>query len=177
MVIIKHDYPINKSNEKYAVVTIKGYNILVDYDDLDKVYGHGWNVDKIAIAKKNLFYFTSEQTIDGIRVKLRLHRLIMKCERNDGKYIDHINGNTLDNRKCNLRICTNAENVRSRKVRKDSSSGHRGVTFYKQTNRWVAYIGINYKKINLGYYDTMDEAVEARAKAVKKYHGDFARYN
>ena len=173
----RYNFHTDSKNVEYAKVVIRGYEILIDYDDLDIVYSHGWNIDKIAANKKKLFYFTAERVINGQRTKIRLHREIMKCERKDGKYIDHINGNTLDNRKCNLRICSNAENARSRKVRKDSSSGYRGITFYKQTKRWVAYIGINYKKINLGYYSTIEEAIEARKIAVKKYHGDFARYN
>ena len=171
------NFSTDYSNKDYAKVIIRGYEVLVDYENLEIVFSHGWNIDRKAASEKKLYYFTAEKCVDGKRIKLRLHREIMKCERNDGRYVDHINGNTLDNRKINLRICTNAENARARKVRVDSSSGYRGVSFYKYTNKWTAYIGLNYKRINLGYFLTKEEAIEARRIAVKKYHGDFARYN
>jgi len=101
-----------------------------------------------------------------------LHRLIMNCPK--GKYIDHINGNKLDNRKANLRICTNAENLRNRAMTKKNKSGYKGVHWSNRYKKWVASIGKNYKVFVLGQYNTPEEAYAAYCKAAMELHGEFA---
>jgi hypothetical protein len=90
-------------------------------------------------------------------------------------HIDHINGNTLDNRKANLRICTRAENNCNIKRRKNNTSGYKGVSFDKRKKKWSAYISKNYKHYFLGYFVTPEEAYIAYCKASKKYHGEYGR--
>lgn len=94
-----------------------------------------------------------------------LHRIVMNCP-ND-KFVDHINGNTLDNRKCNLRICSHKENIRN------MAKKNRGVAKNK-TGSYIARICYNYKSIHIGTYNTFDEAQEARYKAELQYFGEFA---
>lgn len=89
---------------------------------------------------------------------LRLHRYI--SQNVDGMDIDHINGNTLDNRSENLRIVTHQQNMQNVRVRKDSASGHRGVYFDKSRNQYEAYVRIEGFKNHLGRFDTMEEAIE-----------------
>lgn len=93
-----------------------------------------------------------------------------------GEYcIDHINGNKLDNRICNLRLCTHAENMRNRKINTNSSSGLKGVSFDKSKNRWRAVIKFQNKSITIGRFDTPELAHLAYCKAAAELHGEFAR--
>ena len=82
--------------------------------------------------------------------------------------VDHINHDVRDNRKENLRICTNRQNSMNR-----SNQDGEGVSYRKDKKKWKAYINDNYRQIFLGYFHTKDEALEARKEAVKKYYGDF----
>lgn len=83
--------------------------------------------------------------------------------------IDHINHDTSDNRIENLRRVTNIENQRNRSMSKNNTSGIMGVSFCKQTSKWVAEIKVNYRKINLGRFNTIQEATRAREAANDKY--------
>lgn len=92
-----------------------------------------------------------------------------------GMVIDHINGNRLDNRSCNLRFCSKMNNSRNQKKRVDSRVQYKGVTYRR--NRYEARIGINYKRINIGSYKTAEEAARAYDIKAKELHGEFARLN
>lgn len=84
--------------------------------------------------------------------------------------VDHINGDSADNRWDNLRLATRSENLRNR-VSKPSNSGFRGV--FKRSDGWFAKIQVNRKQIYLGLFKTVEEADAAYKAAVKKYHGEF----
>jgi hypothetical protein len=100
-----------------------------------------------------------------------------------GKYpdghIDHINGNRSDNRIKNLRDVTIQENARNQKISKINASGHSGIHYYKAGGSWAAYIYCDKKKIHLGYFDKVDDAIAARKQAEKKYgfHPNHGRAN
>lgn len=151
--------------------TLGTFDVLVD-DDIDQnILNMKWvivrqrgNKFRVAISKyksKNLF----------------LHREIMKVS--DNLIVDHINGNPLDNRKCNLRICNNSENTRNRDKSKNNTSGYKGVCFVKnkKQKQWVSKIKYNYKSITLGYFHTKEEAAKVYNKAAIKYFGEFAKLN
>ena len=93
------------------------------------------------------------------------------------KQIDHINGNKLDNTIKNLRLATNQENQRNRRLNKDNTSGKTGVTWHKTTKKWKAQIQVKVnqkrKNHNLGYYTKKEDAIQARIEAEKKYFGEF----
>lgn len=90
-----------------------------------------------------------------------------------GLEVDHINGNGLDNRWCNLRVVTKAENQRNCALNSNSGSGFTGVRYIKPSRGrkgfWHARLRYNRKEINLGSYDNIIDAVIARIKANKKY--------
>lgn len=113
----------------------------------------------------------TKQTISMHRVILSraLGRSLEKCE-----FVDHIDGNTLNNIRSNLRVATHAENLRNRKRQSNNKSGFKGVTYSR--GRWVAEIRANKRKIYLGSYNTPEEAHEAYKTAAVKYHGDFANF-
>lgn len=106
----------------------------------------------------------------------KLHRIIwlMKTGSFPEKYIDHIDGNGLNNRWENLREATPSENMMNQRVRSDSTSGIKGVSFDKSRNKWYAYINVDGKRQMLGRHATMEEAAAARMKAEGVLHGEFA---
>lgn len=93
--------------------------------------------------------------------------------------IDHINGSRTDNRIVNLRVCTQSENSKNACVPSHNTSGHMGVSFIKATGRWEAHIGMPNarKKMTIGFFDSVDQAVSARKAAEKAlgYHPNHGR--
>lgn len=87
-----------------------------------------------------------------------------------GMEIDHFNRNRSDNRIENLRLATRSENSQNMKTPKTNTSGFKGVILNKNTNRWQAMIRLNSKRIYLGAYDLIEDAVEAYKKAENDYH-------
>lgn len=109
--------------------------------------------------------------------RLHLHSYIMKDQRKEGLFVDHINGDRLDNRRSNLRIVTKQQNSMNRVGNKGKLSRHKGITYYKVSDRWQVRIVANEKVIALGYYKKERDAAEAYNRAALKYHGEFARLN
>lgn len=103
---------------------------------------------------------------------IRMQRVILNAPY--GLLTDHINRDTLDNRKCNLRLCSKAENSRNRKCTAHSSK-FKGVSWFKRDSNWRAYIGTPQK--HLGYFNTDQDAARAYDEVAKKYHGEFANLN
>lgn len=103
------------------------------------------------------------------------------------KMVDHIDGNGLNNLRSNLRFATMSQNIANSKVRKDNTTGYKGVSWFvgskhpngvwKSKPSWTARIGINGKRITVGYFATKEEAARAYNKAAIKYHGEFAKLN
>ena len=89
-----------------------------------------------------------------------------------GKNVDHINNNTLDNRKENLRICTPHQNSMNLKVKSNNTSGIIGVSVCGR--KWRARLMFNRQEIPFGYYEDFDDAVRARLIGEYKYFGEFA---
>lgn len=94
-----------------------------------------------------------------------------------GMVTDHINGNPLDNRRCNLRLASHSENMRNRKLRKDSCSGFKGVFWVPSNRNWRAQIQCDGKKHHLGIFGDPISAAKAYNEAALRIHGRFARLN
>lgn len=86
--------------------------------------------------------------------------------------IDHVNGDRTDNRMVNLRLATSSQNKANAAIRRDNTSGVKGVSYRKDTGKWTAYIN---RKIKLGCYSTLEEATKVRRAAEASLHGQFAR--
>jgi hypothetical protein len=141
----------------------QGYVALVDDEDFDALSQHRWH----AVRGKDTVYARWG--------KVYLHRVIMNAQK--GQEVDHINGDGLDNRKANLRICSHSENLRNQKVSRANKYGYRGVGWHKQKDRFRAYIKQSGNMIHLGLFETAEEAALAYDMAAKQYHGEFARLN
>lgn len=144
----------------------KGQKVLVDPEDYKSLSEFHWQAQEN--RTKTGYYAVRNDgfSINGTRLKVKMHRQIMNCP--DGYEVDHINGNTLDNRKSNLRICTHRENIQSQKSRGGKSS-FRGITLHKN-NLWRARITVNYKRIHLGLFKTELEAKLAHDQAREKFY-------
>lgn len=108
----------------------------------------------------------------GVGERILMHRLVMDAP--DYTIIDHINGNRLDNRRCNLRIVTRGENSRNHWNPEAKKYGYNGVLFDKKLGKWVAFLSAN--KI-LGYFTTRDEAATAYDAAIELTNDKFLRRN
>lgn len=110
--------------------------------------------------------------------RMMLHRVIIERLNPDGIFenqqVDHINRNKLDNRRENLRIATHSQNHANTGIRKDNSSGYKGVHWNKQSQKWVAQIKINKKTKRIGAYDTPEEAYKAYCAKAKELFGEFS---
>jgi len=132
---------------------------------------HSWHV--VGSDTKWLYAVCSFNSPACVPRVVSLHRLILSAPR--GLSVDHINGNTLDNRRCNLRFATNAENLRNMRIR-GGSSKYKGV-YLLRPGVWRAHIMCNYKKQNLGNYRNEQDAARAyNARAVEVF-GQYARLN
>lgn len=111
--------------------------------------------------------------IDGYAY--REHRLAFLYVFNlSPKYIDHIDGNSSNNRIENLRECTQRQNCQNRVIKSDNMSGVKGVGWHK--GRWRARINIKNKQIHIGYFDEIKDAEGAVRLARIKHHGEFANH-
>jgi len=144
---------------------------LVDTDCLNIFSTHSWSTTK----KGQNYYVVAETTkSEGKRVVVYLHRLITNAEPHE--IVDHINGNTLDNRNSNLRKTDKTGNARNMKAR--SKHGFKGISkLNRKSNPWTAKITVNYKTINLGTFANAEDAAKAYDTAARLYFGAFGRYN
>ncbi len=157
-----------------AVLQVKSkkhgnFDVLLDDDDFERVSQLGRTNKWCVRACRNrhaLYYFQKRLSDQKL---IELHRFITNCPK--GMVVDHINGNTIDNRKENLRICTNASNIRKGKIRIQNTSGCSGVRKLPEcrVETWEARIRVNYKIIILGRFRTFEQAVEVRKEAERKY--------
>lgn len=145
-----------------------GKRVIVDdnmYDDLSR---YKWHL--------SYGYAIRGSMHRGKRTKLLMHRYINKTPGHMGT--DHINGNKLDNRKCNLRSVTPSQNQRNISWWRSNTTGYRGVQIsHRKSNPYRAVIYIDGKRISLGNFPTAIEASNAYSSAARIYHGEFSYIN
>jgi hypothetical protein len=154
----------------FRIIKIKEYDVLISECDFERVIAHRWS---LAFSNKGDGPYFAYRTPRPERKRILLHRFIVNCPH--GNCVDHINCNTLDNRRSNLRICTQAENRFNSRKSKSNTSGYKGVSWCKDTKKWRSQIKLNGKQINLGHFNNPEKAYEAYVSASKKYHGEFGR--
>lgn len=146
--------------EDYKFIPMpSGELVIVDNDDFNEVKDINWRG-----AGSNGKY--ADNPSYG-----RMHRYIMNAP--DDMVVDHINGNPLDNRKSNLRICTHHQNLMNRSA--NNTSNYKGVRPSK--NSWSSRITYNCKEYHLGTFSTEEEAARAYDAKARELFGEFARLN
>lgn len=139
-------------------------SFLCDIDDWKRLKKHCWCCGKDG--------YPISRT--GDKINSRFHSMVMDVPK--GMYCDHISRDRSDNRKRNLRVVTPGENSRNVSIKRNNTSGCAGVSYYKNLDKYRAYITVNKKQKSLGYYSEFNDAVRARLEAGAKYetHSDRA---
>lgn len=145
-------------------VSKSGKDFFIDVDDALKYVGIPLSVGSNNYLRITADYWKGDRYV---------HRDILGAKK--GESVDHINGNTLDNRKENLRICTHQQNMCNQKTRTDNKSNVKGVYWSEERQKWCVQIAANNKTIPLGRFNLFEDAVKARKEAEQKYHGEFSR--
>lgn len=129
----------------------------IDLEDVEKVSKYKWFINVQGYVNNNKIG--------------RLHRFLLNAPKD--KVVDHINGDKLDNRKCNIRLVTTSQNGMNKSSKANNSSGRLGVCYDKTRNKWRAYITVNYKTIDLGIYSSKQEAIKFRLLGERLYFGEY----
>jgi hypothetical protein len=142
----------------------------VDDDDFEKLSKYKWQLhsDNYAIGWDKKKYGGSGKMVF-------MHRHIIRPS--DGLQVDHVDGDKLNNCKSNLRQCTDTQNKANSVLKKNNSTGHKGVWFDGRRKKYRAYIKKNYRTIHLGYFKTLEEAANAYDQAAIMYFGEYALTN
>lgn len=125
--------------------------------------------------RRKTFYAISSKMVGDKCKNFFMHRLLLNVTSND-LFVDHIDGNGLNNQRNNLRICTRNQNQQNRPKNKNNKSGYKGVYWEKERNKWQAKIMVNKQNIYLGRFDDVELAAIAYKEACVKYHEQFANY-
>jgi hypothetical protein len=142
---------------------------IIDEVDAELVLARKWSAHR---NRHTTYVKTSARLDDGRWTKVQLHRFLLNAP--TGVIVDHINGNGLDNRRVNLRLCTASQNATNRRGC-FGSSGLKGARFVPAMSRWCASIRAGGKRIHLGYFSTAEDAHAAYCEAAIRLHGEFAR--
>lgn len=151
----------------------KGQVALVDAEDYERLSRHAWKADWSYTNKT--FYAVRREIVDGKRIRIPMAAEVLGIRLPlIGDHITHV---TLDNRKINLRVATDAQNRRNKRKYTTNTSGYKGVSFSKKVGKWVANIMIEGKYKHIGYSN--DKALAARMYDRKAYevYGEFAFLN
>jgi hypothetical protein len=140
----------------------------IDHDDIRQRYKG--RITAGSASGKNTHVYAKIRTEEN-KVR-KIHRIVMgmQASRLD---IDHINHNTLDNRRCNLRICSRTENRSNSKLSIRNKSGFTGVRWNKKSQKWMAFITSDGKAFCLGRFENKESAIEARLHAEAKHFREF----
>lgn len=142
------------------LTTAQGLPFLIDDEDEEKVRKYNWNSShgyiKTTVKNKTLV----------------LARYLMNAPA--GFVVDHVNHDTLDNRKENLRVCTHQQNLQNASMYKNNKTGYKGVHFNQRLQKFQAYIRVNKRLIHLGLFQTAEEAYEAYRVNARATFGSLA---
>jgi len=160
------------------IVLTQGKVTIVD----DKVFAELDQLNWYAVHLGNSFYAErTSKRIQGRRHDILMHRVIMEMHLGrplkSKEHIDHINKDGLDNRLCNIRVCTNQQNQMNRGKQKNNTSGYKGVSWVNRDEKWKAHIRYDGETIYLGYFDSKEDAARAYDKKAKELYGKFAVLN
>lgn len=159
--------PPAPDNGARLIPLTQGKFAVVDAEDYERLAQHKWHCRK---AKNNFYAFRRKQN-----KMVSMHREIINAP--EGLLVDHIDGNGLNNRKGNVRLCTYAQNACNRRPNRNTRSKYKGVSFHKRDKKWEAQIMWNGKGIYLGRFDNEIEAAVTYDRKAEELFGEFAYLN
>jgi len=151
-----------------TIVLTQGYVTMVDDWNYERLNRYKWHVTKRHVY----LYATRSYSCKGHKNSIGMHNVIIGI-----KGVDHINGNGLDNRECNLRPASRSQNAANRGPQKNNTSGYKGVYWHAKMKKWRAMIMVKPKLKSLGLFDDIKDAANAYNEAAKKYYGNYAKLN
>jgi len=152
------------------ILNIKGFEVLLDDEDFERISSIKWN--PLHTHGKTYFSHTyNKSKFREKRIHILLHREVFG-EIPKGMVVDHINGNPFDCTRSNMRLCTVSQNTMNGKRHRDNSTGFKGVV-RAPGGRFMVQIGIDMKMINLGTFDTAEEAYSAYLTKGREIHAEF----
>jgi len=166
--VVRLEPPAPPSDEIRHIALTRGKYAIVDAADYEWLSPHKW----FATGDESRGFYAARR--DGDKVVL-MHRAIMNAP--EGTVVDHINHNSLNNRRTNLRLCTQKQNSRSARPSRRATSRFKGVYFCRRTGKWLATIGYEGKTIHLGSFDDEIEAAKAYDRKARELFGEFAYLN
>lgn len=161
----------NLENTRLIPLT-QGKFAIVDAEDFEWLNQWRWYVKK---GWSTFYVARNKWVAKGKKCTIRIHREILNP--NQMQEVDHINGNGLDNRRCNLRAVDKSQNQMNHGKYRKSSSKHKGVSFHKPTSKWQVSISIRKTRKYIGLFESEIKAAQSYNEAVKRYFGEFARLN
>lgn len=165
------DKMVKREDGLVKIPLTKNKWVIIDESDYPLIRNRAWHLKDGKYAQTNVY-------TKGIRKHPKMHRVILGLKEGDGKIVDHINRDGLDNRRCNLRLCNPSQNS-SNKIQKKNKLGLIGVTKNgtKNGSGYQSRIKFETQVILLGSYKTPEEAARARDKKAIELHGEFAVLN
>jgi hypothetical protein len=156
-----------------VILLTRGLSTIVDDEDYPSLSLHRWLAHDGGSQK---FYAARGKNVGNDKIlTIRMHRVLLQAK--PGEIVDHINGDTLDNRRANLRIVDRQGNKVNSARRKDSRQPYKGVRFEPHANKWAARICVMGRRMRLGLFATAEEAAIAFSEASLAHHGQLARLN
>lgn len=156
---------IDNGDGTHSVPLTRGQVAIIDSVDAERVGRNNWHA---ALASGSWY-----ARCGVVGVRQFLHQELLEVD--PPVLVDHANGNTLDNRRCNLRLATVAQNSCNSRTRAGTASGLKGAHLIRKTGRWRSSIRVDRKVIHLGTFATAQEAHAAYCAAAVEHHGEFAR--
>lgn len=170
--VIRHAVTQPQDPTIRLIALTRNQNTIVDAADYEWLSQWCWHALWNRGTKS--FYAVHNEGTKPNRLIVQLPRVLLGLKRGDKREPDHINHDTLDNRRSNLRIVNHAQNSINRRRYISNTSGFKGVSRYRN-NGWMAKIGVKGKRIYLGVFPTWDEARDAYCEASERLHGEFAK--
>ena len=152
------------------ILLTQGQIALIDDQDYELVSRYRWYA-KWDKSTQGFYAIRNTPTVNGKRTTVRMHTFLM------GGATDHVNHDTLDNRRRNLRLATKSQNGANRRINRNNSSGYRGVHWDRRNKRWRASISHDGHRRSLGYFDDLKNAAQAYDNAARVLFGEFAYLN
>lgn len=175
--------PPRQRNRKYRAIQCdgiiatvpltRGFVAVIDASDVPLIDGRNWNT--LSTPRGLVCAATGVTLEDGSRGTALMHRVLIEAP--DDIFVDHINGDRLDNRRSNLRLATNQQNCWNQGLGARNTSGFKGVSWHSRDLMFQASIRVSGKQITLGSFAYSISAARAYDRAAREHYGEYARLN